>query len=98
MPRRWRIVQVGSTDVGGGAARAGWSLFEGYRSRGHESWLVVGAKQSSDPHVVALPHDRYRGAWARACRWSADLLARPDEGPAARRVRRIVTTLGRPRR
>ncbi len=55
-----RILQVNSVDLGGGAARVAWDLFRGYRRRGHESWLVSGAKLTDDPFVRELDHDPYR--------------------------------------
>src|SRR5260221_404390 len=50
-----RILQVNTTDVGGGAEIVARQLFEGYRSRGHWSRLVVGVKHLNDPDVVVLP-------------------------------------------
>ena len=49
-----RIVQINTGDVAGGAAKVARKLHEKFRERGHESLLVVGWKESSDPDVVAI--------------------------------------------
>jgi glycosyltransferase involved in cell wall biosynthesis len=55
-----RILQVNSVDSGGGAARVAWDLFQAFRRKGHESWLIAGAKLTDDPYVRELEHDPYR--------------------------------------
>ncbi len=58
-----KVVTVNTADVGGGAERIAWTCFQGYRRHGLESWLVVGDKKSSDPHVLPFflsPHIDYR--------------------------------------
>jgi glycosyltransferase involved in cell wall biosynthesis len=55
-----RILQVNSLDIDGGAAKITRDLFQAYRRRGHESWLIVGYKRTSDPYVWELDHDPYR--------------------------------------
>ena len=54
------ILQVNSVDSGGGAAKVAWDLFQAYRQKGHQSWLVAGSKLTSDPFVRELDHDSYR--------------------------------------
>jgi glycosyltransferase involved in cell wall biosynthesis len=49
-----RIVQVGTSDLGGGAEKTAWKLHHAFRERGHRSTLVVGTKLSDDPDVVEL--------------------------------------------
>ena len=53
-----RILQVNTSDVGGGAEGSAWNLFQAYRKRGHESWLAVGFKRSSDPDVLEIPRPK----------------------------------------
>src|SRR6266849_507373 len=53
---RLQILQVSTADILGGAERVAWSLCHAYRERGHNPWLAVGYKQSSDPAVLLLPN------------------------------------------
>lgn len=55
---RLRILQIGTMDVGGGAAAVATSLSHGYRARGHRPWLVVGRRQSDDPNVLVIRENR----------------------------------------
>jgi glycosyltransferase involved in cell wall biosynthesis len=55
-----RILQVNSVDSVGGAAKVAWDLFQAYRRKGHESWLVAGSKLTNDRFVRELDHDPYR--------------------------------------
>jgi len=64
--QRLSILQVNTFDIGGGSARVAWDLFAAYRARGHASWLAVGRKRSSDPHVFLLHDPQSRGLWFRA--------------------------------
>ncbi len=54
------ILQVNGEDLGGGAAKVAWDLFQGYRQNGYESWLVTGIKRTKNPLVRELDHDPYR--------------------------------------
>jgi glycosyltransferase involved in cell wall biosynthesis len=60
-----RILQINTSDQGGGAAGSVWNLHHAYRARGHEAWLAVGEKHSDAPFVVEIPGDEHRTAWAR---------------------------------
>lgn len=60
-----RILQVSTTDVGGGAERVARNLFEAFRTRGQESCLAVGLKYSSDPDVLAISGATNRGVRGR---------------------------------
>jgi glycosyltransferase involved in cell wall biosynthesis len=55
-----RILQVSFSDRAGGAEKVAWDLFQAYRRRGHESWLVVGHKHTNAPFVWELDHDDCR--------------------------------------
>lgn len=50
------ILQLNSSDAGGGAERVAWDLFEAMRARGHGSWMSVGIKKSRDPGVFVVPN------------------------------------------
>jgi glycosyltransferase involved in cell wall biosynthesis len=60
-------LQVNTYDQNGGAEKISWDLFEGYSSRGHDSWLVVGDKRTQDPKVVEIPalspRENYISKW-----------------------------------
>jgi glycosyltransferase involved in cell wall biosynthesis len=60
-----RILQVNTTDMGGGAESVAWQLFQGYRNSGHISWLAVGSKESHDADVFPIPQDEFRHSWAK---------------------------------
>jgi glycosyltransferase involved in cell wall biosynthesis len=60
-----RILQVSTVDIGGGAEKFAWDLFQTYRARGYGSWLAVGYKRSDDPDVLLVPNDDCRSQWAR---------------------------------
>lgn len=74
--RPLKIVTVNTSDQGGGAERRAWCLFKGFKRRGVDSWMIVGQKKSTDPHVMALhesPHLDYRlyglGIYQLYLRW-----------------------------
>jgi glycosyltransferase involved in cell wall biosynthesis len=58
--RPLRILQVGTTDFGGGAATVASTLARGFRARGCEAWLAAGQKTSDDPNVFLVPDDDRR--------------------------------------
>jgi glycosyltransferase involved in cell wall biosynthesis len=60
MTRPLRIVHLSTVDIKGGAAKTAWKLHERLRERGHESILVVGQKQSSDPDIRVIDNSRAR--------------------------------------
>jgi glycosyltransferase involved in cell wall biosynthesis len=57
------ILQVNSVDAGGGAARVAGDLFETYRKKGHDAWLIVGNKRTQAPFIQELVHDPYRSGF-----------------------------------
>jgi glycosyltransferase involved in cell wall biosynthesis len=79
MRRPLRILQVSTTDRGGGAEGSAWNLFQAYRALGHDSWLAVGYKYSDDPNVLQIPKDACQSRWGRACLAAGRSLA-PLEG------------------
>jgi len=65
------ILQVSTADVGGGAERVGWLLFQAYRQRGHRSRLAVGYRRGNDPDVALLPNAESSGP-IEGLFWAAD--------------------------
>lgn len=55
------ILQVNTHDSRGGAAKIARALFDAYRARGHDSWLVVRHKESLDPNVMTTPSQAQPG-------------------------------------
>ena len=60
------ILQVSTADIGGGAERVAWNLFQSYKSRGHDSWLAVGRKLTNDCNVLEIRNGELHGSWSRA--------------------------------
>jgi glycosyltransferase involved in cell wall biosynthesis len=50
-----KVIQVSTTDEGGGAHMIARGLYQGLRERGHASAMVVGTKRSSDPGIIEIP-------------------------------------------
>ena len=93
------ILQVGTSDFGGGAERSALNLHQAYQEMGHESWLAVGYKRSKDPGILQIPNEASRNAWVRcwdAVRLSQDCAAR--KVPGLGRLSRTMKELGEPRR
>lgn len=63
-----RILQVSTTDVGGGAEFIAQRLFKAYREHGVDSWLAVGRKQNEDPHVLHMIDYPWHSIWVRSWR------------------------------
>lgn len=64
--RPLNIVQVSTSDQGGGAEFVAMNLMRCYRERGHRSTLVVGRKLTNDPDVRALAEAASPGGWTSA--------------------------------
>ena len=79
-----RILQVSTADIAGGAERVAMRLFEEYRFLGHESWLAVGWKRSSNPNVLLVRNEDQKNIWFRLCRKVARKL-----GPYVERTKGI---------
>lgn len=52
-----RILELSTYDNHGGAARACWQLFQGFRRRGHVACIAAGRKLSDDPDVFQIHPD-----------------------------------------
>jgi glycosyltransferase involved in cell wall biosynthesis len=97
--RPLRILQVSTVDIGGGAEKVAWTLFQAYRGRGHRSSLAVGSKRSEDPDVLVIPNEASRTWWADGRR-SASLRIRALDGhvPGASWAARVLGWCAEPRR
>jgi glycosyltransferase involved in cell wall biosynthesis len=90
---------VSTTDLGGGAEGSAWNLFQGYRQRGHQSWLAVGEKRSADPDVLRIPNEHTATAWGRcSSRLQARLRAVESRVPGAWRLSQWLRLLTPPQR
>jgi glycosyltransferase involved in cell wall biosynthesis len=59
------ILQVGTSDVGGGAERVMMDLHAEYLERGSDSWVAVGRKRGDAERVLQIPGEEARNPWAR---------------------------------
>ncbi|HEX4719330.1 MAG TPA: glycosyltransferase [Thermoleophilaceae bacterium] len=50
-----RVLQLNTSDHGGGAQAIAYSLHRAYALRGHDSAIAVGTKRGSDPDVYEIP-------------------------------------------
>lgn len=89
-----RILQVSTRDIGGGAERVAWNLFQQYRLRGHAAWLAVGEKKGDDPDVLPLIHAK--GIWTRFWQQLSRRLA-VRQWRGAWRLSRLAQDIAEPR-
>jgi len=61
------ILQLSTHDLGGGAEKVAWNLFQTYRVRGHQSHLAVGHKRTDDVDVLEIPRLDQAPPWAHIC-------------------------------
>ena len=93
MTEQLGILQLNTTDVGGGAEQVARMLAGAYRDAGHRSVLAVGRKRSIDDWVVELPNAAFESTpWSRAWRRRSDDL---KEGGKYRKAR-LARTLAQP--
>lgn len=78
-----KIVSISTSDIGGGAERVAWLLFQAYRARGHHAKLIVGAKHSDDADVIEIPPRRPISAWWTHVLWSLHGRLSPLENKVA---------------
>ena len=94
-----RILQISTSDMGGGAEKVAWNLFQAYRQRGHHSWLAVGAKRSDDAEVLVIPNREPHGRWCRFW-WAVHTPSQThaEQIPGARHLSRLTRALSAPGR
>ncbi len=98
MRRPLSILQVNSRDLGGGAEKIAWELFQAYRKRGLSSWLAVGHKQGNSPYVLSIPNDESRGRWAHLWFTLGNLLSPALESIGLNRQKGWIPMIGQPKR
>ena len=80
MNKKLVILQVNTLDLGGGAEQIADNLLKNYQASGHDAWLAVGEKRSSNLEVLVIPLISDQGLWANLClslrEWLAPLHAR----------------------
>lgn len=54
------ILQIGTSDISGGAASISWSIKKGMEKRGHQVKVFVADKDSDDPGVLIIPRRFHR--------------------------------------
>lgn len=93
------ILQVSTLDIGGGAEKVAWNLFQTYRQRGYGSWLAVGYKLSDDPNIFLVPNDGCRNCWTRTWIAASNMLS-PLVGVVrgAGLLRSWINWIGQPKR
>lgn len=69
------ILQISTTDRGGGAERVSELLMDAYRDRGHQTWTAVGFRRRNDPGVLEIPNKYPGGAWGHLWLRLADRIA-----------------------
>lgn len=91
------VLQVNTTDIGGGAAAIALGLHTAYRERGVNGWMAVASKRGKDPHVFEIPNDDNRNSWARAWKRGSEILTPlVDSVPGAYRARSAIRAIGSP--
>lgn len=92
------IVQISVRDIGGGAERVAWGLYDAYRQLGLKSRFVVGYKFSNDPQLVRLPNQEYYSKWVRFWRDQGDNLSPYLTVRGAWQLQALLYGLGQPQR
>lgn len=90
------ILQIGTTDLGGGAEQVTMDLHAEYLRRGLDSWVAVGHRITDDERVLLIPNDASRSAWARLLAGASRATAAP--GPLRMTLARVLLYLSDPAR
>lgn len=87
------ILQVSTSDGGGGAHKIAAALQTGFRKRGHGSWMAVGRQVTDNPNVYQIPPG-YGMSPKRAAFKVAELALKPLVGrvPGIRRTWQALRT------
>ena len=91
-----RILQINTLDDGGGAAKVARQLFNAYRALGHESWMAVGVKRTTNPHILAISNASAKRGWERLW-WHLHDRLRPYSG-RANRAAHVAAAVASPRK
>jgi len=91
------ILQVSTTDIGGGAEHVALGLHEAYVARGLDAWMAVGTKRGNDSRVLQI--DEYaRNRWARSVYSLCSQLSPDLRSGGAPILSRGIQALAEPRR
>ena len=93
-----RILQVNSSDSGGGAELVARSLLDAANRTDSDCWMAVGRKQTSDPRVYVIPNDRERNPWARLWLAAGNQFRPFEDRPGFWTLRRALAAVGDPPR
>ncbi|MCX7048712.1 MAG: glycosyltransferase [Candidatus Sumerlaeota bacterium] len=91
-----RILQINREDCVGGAGRVAWNLFQGYRARGHASWMAVHQKTDNDPDIYQIPFIETRHPWTDFCQQYSRRFLRWDRfhpGWGAKKIHELFSWL-----
>ncbi len=98
MSHRLRILQVSTSDGGGGAEQVAMNLHLGFQCAGAEAWMAVGYRRTASPDVFPIDNDRARGFLRSKVVVAGELLARRLGGTAGGAVRDLAMGITAPHR
>lgn len=91
------ILNINTTDIGGGAEKIAQTLHFGYRDGGHSSSLAVGSQLDICGDTISIPNDKCRPGYTRFVLSIVNSLAAYEgKCPGVGRLRRILTWLAHP--
>jgi glycosyltransferase involved in cell wall biosynthesis len=70
-----RVLQVNTSDTGGGAARIAQELCQGCRAAGHEAWMAVSGRTQTITDAMRIQVHESETAWGRAWKRVGSTLA-----------------------
>ncbi|MEJ5378237.1 MAG: glycosyltransferase [bacterium] len=94
-----RILQVSTSDGGGGAEKVAYNLHHTYLGRGYSAWLAVGYKWTDDPGILVIADHSCGSLWTRF--WFSignGLSSLVGRVRGAGRLRNYIQLIGQPRR
>jgi hypothetical protein len=59
------ILQVSTNDIGGGAEKIAFMLYEAYKAQGFNSHLAVGYKYTQDDDILLISNEIERNFWSK---------------------------------
>jgi glycosyltransferase involved in cell wall biosynthesis len=94
-----KILQVGTTDAGGGAERVALQLHEAYTQLQHRSWLAVGDKRTNRTGILEIPNRQARHVWERSWLNAGNALRTLERSVSSVwMLRRLLTAISNPPR
>ncbi len=95
----FRILQISSSDKGGGAEKVALNLHHEYKAMGHNAWLCVGEKYLDDVDIFTIPNQTHKNIWTRFFLSAGDSLSfMAGKIRGAGRLQKGLYTLGQPER